>query len=73
MRRMTDEEIKQRVIEQIKVCGESIIENAENIAGDYKYRSTEFLHISFDVKDKEAPEIVAEIRFIPEEVSRIYK
>lgn len=35
MRRMTDEEIKQRVIEQIKVCGELIIENAENIAGDY--------------------------------------
>lgn len=54
------------LVKQVRNIGQSIIDNAESIVGDYKYQTE--IHISVDIKmDGSLPEIVAESRFYAEE------
>ena len=55
---------KEQRIQQIKACGQSIIDNAESIFGDYKY-STD-LKIIVDLPCREHPTIQAVKSFVPE-------
>lgn len=58
----------EEVIQNIKDCGQSIIDNADNIAAEYKYR----LHgmtITCYVNEADAvPYIEVNTRFIPEKI-----
>jgi len=53
-------------LQQIKYCGQSIIDNAESILGDEKFRQD--LKIIVEFQANEIPTIKVERRFIPESV-----
>ncbi len=63
----------EEVIQNIKDCGQAIIDNAEKIAVEYKYR----LHgmtITCHVNEyDESPYIEVKTQFIPENVIERYK
>lgn len=57
----------EEVIQNIKDCGQSLIDNAEKIAADYKYR-LHGLTITCHVNEEEAsPYIEVHTEFIPED------
>ena len=56
---------KEKIIQNIKDCGQSLIDNAENIVGDYKYARGFTINCFVDVID-EAPYISVVIDFCPE-------
>ena len=61
------------LIETVKNCGQSIIDNAESIVGDYKYQTE--INISFTVGMRDSmTEISVETRWLPEkEIERLEK
>lgn len=57
---------REELIQRIKDCGQSIIDNAEKIYGDYKYSYglTIICHPYEDVLQGDAPRIVIEKRLL---------
>ena len=56
---------KEQIIQNIKDCGQSLIDNAENIVGDYKYARGFTINCFVDVID-ETPYISVNVDFYPE-------
>lgn len=57
---------KEQRIQQIKDCGQSIIDNAESIYGDYKYPTD--LKITIDLPCNQHPTIQTVKSFVPEQL-----
>lgn len=55
----------QEIIKRVKECGQSLIDNAESIAGDYKLQTDLDIYISIPVTGN-LPEIAVTSRFMPE-------
>lgn len=55
----------EEIIQNIKDCGQSLIDNAEKILNDYKYRQGLVITCYVDEEDR-APYISIEEEFIPE-------
>ncbi len=60
-----DKTYREELIEHIKACGQSIIDNAEKIAGDYKFDTGTYIELHVGNCD-EAPYISVTKDFIPE-------
>lgn len=58
-------EEKEELIEHIKSCGQSIIDNAEKIVGDYKFDAGTYIELHVGKCD-ELPYISVKKDFIPE-------
>jgi hypothetical protein len=56
---------KEEIIQNIKDCGQSLIDNAENIVGDYKYARGFTITCYVDEHDR-APYIDVDVSFYPE-------
>lgn len=56
---------KEELIEHIKACGQSIIDNAEKIIGDYKFDTGTYIELHVGDCDN-APYISVTKNFIPE-------
>lgn len=56
---------KEEIIQNIKDCGQSLIDNAENIVADYKYARGFTITCNVDEKD-ESPYISVDVDFYPE-------
>lgn len=56
---------KEEIIQNIKDCGQSLIDNAEKIVGDYKYAKGFTITCYVDERN-EAPYISVDVNFIPE-------
>lgn len=62
----------EQLIEKVKNCGQSIIDNAESIVGDVRYQTDIDIYINISM-DGEPPEVSATSRWIPEkEVERVW-
>ena len=61
---------REELIEHIKACGQSIIDNAEKIAGDYKFDTGTYIELHVGNCD-EAPYISVTKDFIPERLKEI--
>lgn len=57
---------REDIIQNIKDCGQSLIDNAEKIVADYKYRNSGMTITCYvDEKDR-APFITYDVNFVPE-------
>ena len=57
--------VTEKLIEKVKNCGQTIIDNAESIVGDYKYQTE--ICVVFTIGAEDEPiEISAEQRWMPE-------
>lgn len=56
---------KEQIIQNIKDCGQSLIDNAETIVGDYKYTRGFMINCFVDATN-EAPYISVDVDFYPE-------
>ena len=54
-----------QTVEWLKACGKSIIDNAEIIAGGYKYQTGD-LDVTITINDTEAPTIRVRQELLPE-------
>lgn len=63
---------KERIIQNIKDCGQSLIDNASDIAGNYKYVN-EYIITCHVCEMDEAPYIDVNISFCPEGIIERYK
>ena len=68
MPRLTDETL----IQNIKDCGRSLIDNAEKIVADYKYRDGIYITCYVDEYDR-APYISVETEFVPENIIKRFQ
>lgn len=66
---MRDKDLEKLIV-QIKSCGQTIIDNAERIAGGYKYQA-EGLDIFIHLASNEAPSIHVEHDFFPDNIDEI--
>ena len=60
----------ERIVEYIKACGQSLIDNSEIIAGGYRFQTGD-LEIQITINDEEAPNIQIIQRLIPEQIVRV--
>ena len=60
------------IIQNIKDCGQSLIDNAEKILNDYKYRQGLVITCYVDEVDRE-PYISIEEEFIPENIVKRFE
>ena len=58
---------REEIIQNIKDCGQSLIDNAENIANNYKYAKRLTITCYVDERD-EAPYISIDTSFYPEKL-----
>lgn len=61
----------EEIIQHIKDIGQSLIDNAEKIANDYKY-NTDLVITCYPTARDECPHIVVEQEFIPEKIVERY-
>lgn len=54
-----------QMVEWLKDCGQSIIDNAETIVGGYRYQTGD-LDVVITVNDTDAPTISVNQQFVPE-------
>ena len=54
------------LIQRVKEAGQSIVDNAESITGDYKYQTEICIYITLDAGNAWVPEIRTEQTFLPE-------
>ena len=66
---MRDKDLE-KLITQIKSCGQTIIDNADKIAGGYKWQA-EGLDIFIRLASNEAPTIHVEHDFFPDNIDEI--
>lgn len=62
---------KEKLIQNIKDIGQSLIDNAEKIANDFKYH-TDLTITCYPCKKDEYPRIVVETEFVPEKIVERY-
>lgn len=62
---------KEEIIQNIKDCGQSLIDNAENIVVDYKYVRGFTITCYVDKRD-EVPYISVDTSFYPEKIIERY-
>lgn len=62
---------KEEIIQNIKDCGQSLIDNAEKIANGYKYH-TDLTITCYPTMRDEHPRIVVEQEFVPEKIIERY-
>lgn len=55
-----------KIVNAIRAAGESLIKNADSIAGDEKYISGVDIYFSVDLSEDRMPEIEITKRFYPE-------
>ena len=60
-------ETKKELIRRIKEIGQSLIDNAEKIASDYKYNTSVIITCYPKMSEGECPCIKVETEFLPEE------
>lgn len=60
------------IIQNIKDCGQSLIDNAEKIANDFKYH-TNLTITCHPFGSDECPHIVVETEFLPENVVKRFE
>lgn len=63
---------REEIIQNIRDCGQSLIDNAEKIATDYKFSKNLTITCWMDERD-EAPYISVDASFIPEKFVERYK
>jgi hypothetical protein len=63
---------REETIQNIKDCGQSLIDNAEKIVNDYSFTRGVTITCYVDVKD-EAPYISVDSSFYPEKLVEKYK
>lgn len=63
---------KEEIIQQIKDCGQSLIDNAENIANDYKY-TREYIITCYIGNTDDQPYISVDTDFYPERFIERYR
>lgn len=61
----------EKLIQNIKDCGQSLIDNAEKIANDFKYH-TDLTITCYPVEKDQCPRIVVETEFVPEKIIERY-
>lgn len=61
----------EKIIQNIKDCGQSLIDNAEKIANDFKYH-TNLTITCYPVQSDTSPRIVVETEFVPEKIIERY-
>lgn len=61
------------IIQNIKDCGQSLIDNAEKILNDYKYRQGNISITCYVDEHDKAPYIRIEEEFIPENVIKRFE
>lgn len=62
---------RENLIQNIKDCGQSLIDNAEKIANDFKYH-TDLTITCYPTEHDQCPHIVVETEFIPEKIVERY-
>jgi hypothetical protein len=62
---------KEEIIQNIKDCGQSLIDNAENVVSDYKYARGFTITCYVDERN-EAPYIRVDTTFYPEKLIERY-
>ena len=62
---------KEEIIQNIKDCGQSLIDNAENIVSDYKY-AKDFTITCYVSERTESPYISIDAEFYPEKTVERY-
>ena len=62
---------KEEIIQNIKDCGQSLIDNAEKIVNDFKY-STDLTITCYPCEKDIYPRIVVESEFVPEKTIKRY-
>lgn len=67
----TNKNWKEELIQNIKDCGQSLIDNAEKMIGDYEYPNGLIITCYVDERDK-APYISVDRHFIPENFIKRY-
>lgn len=68
---MTEPRIQEAWIQAIKDCGQSLIDNAEEIAGNYDYQTG--VCISINLEPKEMVEIEVSTRYLPKSQNKKYE
>lgn len=63
---------REKIVQNIKDCGQSLIDNASNIAGNYKYVN-EYTITCYVSEMDEMPYIDVNISFCPEGIVQRYK
>lgn len=63
---------EETIIQNIKDCGQSLIDNAEKILNDYKYRQGLVITCYVDEDDR-APYISIEEEFVPENIVKRFE
>lgn len=63
---------QEEIIQHIKDIGQSLIDNAEKIANDYKY-NTDLTITCYPTARDEYPRIVVEQEFVPEKIVERYR
>lgn len=61
----------EEIIQHIKDCGQSLIDNAENIANNYKYNAN-LVITCYPTAKEDCPHIVVEQEFVPEKIVERY-
>lgn len=56
---------REKLIQQIKDCGQSIIDNAEKIQNNFEYACNDLI-ITIDINPRAAPVIAVKREYIPE-------
>ena len=67
----TNKSWKEEIIQNIKDCGQSLIDNAENIVSDYKYAKDFTITCYVNERDG-APYISVDTEFYPEKLIERY-
>lgn len=60
------------IVQNIKDCAQSIMDNAEKIANDYKYNAN-LVITCYPTAIEEYPHIVVEQEFVPEKIVERYR
>lgn len=63
---------KEEMIQQIKDCGQSMVDNAENIVNDYKYQKRELIITCYIGSEGDLPRINVDTDFYPEQFIERY-
>ena len=56
----------EEMVRRVRACGQSIVDNAESIAGDYRGQTEIEIHVTIPVSDY--PRIRTRTEFLPEEI-----
>lgn len=64
---------KEEIIQNIKDCGQSLIDNAETIVNNYEFFRRDVVITCYPSEENEAPYIKVSTSFVPENFIKRYK